>query len=73
MDGQPLAILDLKDHTTVQLDPMYALEERLQMLIIKLVSMQVSIFQVQMLKSCQVNGNSKLDLVQVLKWVIIFG
>lgn len=62
MDGLHQDIQDLKDHTTALLVEMSALEEPLLMLTTKHAYMLVSQFLEQTLKSCQDNGNSKLDL-----------
>ena len=60
MDGQMLDIQELKDHSIALLVEMFALEELLLMLTLKLAFMLGLIFQEPTLKLCQVNGNSKL-------------
>lgn len=73
MDGHHLVTQALKDHTTVQLEQMFALEEQSLMLITKHVSIQESTFQEQTLRSCLANGSSRLVHALVLKWVTISG
>jgi hypothetical protein len=58
-DGQTLDIQELKDHSIALLEVMFALEEQLLMLILKLAFMLELISQELTPKSCQDNGNSK--------------
>jgi len=73
MDGQIMVSQETKDHIIAQLEEMFALEELLWMLIWKHACMLELKSQELMLKSCQVNGNSKLDHALELKKEIIYG
>ena len=67
MDGLKVVIQLLRDLTTVLLVVMLPLVVLLLMLITKPVCLLELKFLEQMLRSCLVNGNIRLDLVKVSK------
>jgi hypothetical protein len=73
MDGQTLDIQELKDLSIAQLEVTFALEELLLMLISKHAFLLESTSQELMLRSCQVNGNFKLDHALEFNLEIICG
>lgn len=73
MDGQHLVTQPTRVHTTAQSVAMFASEEPLLMLITRLASMLDSKFPELMLRSCQANGNFRLDLALELNKVTTFG
>ena len=73
MDGQMQVIQDNKVHFIVQLEEMFALEEQLLTHITNVAYMQDWKFQELTQKSCQDNGNFKLDQLLELKPVTISG
>jgi len=73
MDGQMLDIQELKDLSIALLVVTFASEEQSLMLILKHAFILELTFQEQMLKLCQVNGNSKLDHVLELNLEITCG
>jgi len=73
MDGHKLGSQVIKAHTTALSEAMSALEEPLPMLTTNAAFMQVLTSQEQTPKSCQVNGNTKLDPAYQLKSEITSG
>jgi hypothetical protein len=67
MDGQKMDIQVAKVHTIAQLVEMSLLEEMSLMLTTNAVFMLESKSRERMLRSCQDNGNSKLDLALGLR------
>lgn len=72
-DGQMLDIQEPKDHFIALLEVTFASEEQLPMLILKLAFLLESTSQELTPKSCQDNGNSRLDHVLELNQEITCG
>merc|ERR1712141_813707 len=72
-DGLKMDSLDPKDPTIAELEPTKFTDGMWLRPITDHVCMPVSIFLAPMLKSCQLNGSSKLDPVKVFLWEMTCG